>query len=57
MIASLTEHLGIPRAGSGPCKGRPDAFQLFLDVKYIQVSYRKFNSLKIKIEKLVNGSD
>jgi hypothetical protein len=25
LIASLTEHLGIQRAGSGPCKGRPDA--------------------------------
>jgi hypothetical protein len=25
LIASLTEHLGIPRAGSGPCRGRPDA--------------------------------
>jgi hypothetical protein len=25
LIASLAEHLGIARAGSGPCKGRPDA--------------------------------
>jgi hypothetical protein len=25
LIASLAEHIGIARASSGPCKGRPDA--------------------------------
>jgi hypothetical protein len=25
LMASLTEHLGTPRADSGPCKGKPDA--------------------------------